>query len=352
MQHLQRRTHELSQWMMHARTLAVAEKGNLIILQHQLQHFLIGIAIAQQYSNIPPMPALFAAKTQHIRSSRFGLKPPCGCLDKLNPGRLGRGLLRKTKELLLDIFQSPRLETMRCRQTADAAFLPQFSGQQLQLLKGPVGTMENTRFTAIFLRAVSRIQRQRDMDMVRLLQQCSQDLLFLWIEKNESVYPDFRPGNKRCLRQPRCQFIQKIAGIIVAASHACGKAIIEQRQILQLILQTGITDLLCRRGKTLRYDAVALEFIHGLSQRGTKAALPRCPLKKTQLVLLCLQHTLQKQPAPDFRDTRLGGTTNIQQDLLGKAAKPEYLGPQKTAALRLHCRSELALDLIGHVLRQ
>ena len=81
-----------------------------------------------------------------------------------------RSLLRKTKELLLDIFQSPRLETMRCRQTADAAFLPQFSGQQLQLLKGPVGTMENTRFTAIFLRAVSRIQRQRDMDMVRLLQ--------------------------------------------------------------------------------------------------------------------------------------------------------------------------------------
>ena len=350
-QHLECRAHKFGERMVDARTLVVAKVRNAAVLKRQGEHVAVGGLVARQDGDIAPAQPLLAAQAHDVGSRRLHFQPPRRRLDERDARRPCLRYKGEGKRRSLDGGKRIALKAPPLLQTAHAHRNLHLLRQPPQLLQGLRLPIEETAL-ALHGRLVRRIERQRDMHILRLLEERCKNLSLLRIEEGEAVNPYLRPLQKARGRNLLGKRVEHVARIVVAPRHLLSVAAVDEREIRELPAQIIVSERRFRLQQGVAVDAVTAHLLHGSFQRLRKAALLRRTRKCLQAVAFFGEDALQQQPSAHARDARGCRTARLLQHMTREALEAEHETAHESLTRTRHHGGEAALCAIRRMFGQ
>ena len=200
---LERRAHELSERMMHGLPLAVDEHRDGMVVEHEAQELLIRCLVAHEHADVAPAQSRLAHEAQDVRRDSLDLDAAVRRLDDLH-ARAAVFLRHdgRTEQPALDRGERRRMETAggRLFRRLDGFDIHGCHAGALrnlrELVHRAVRAVEQPR-RMIFRVRETRRERQRHRHVAACCEQPCEHLLFLRVEEDEAVDPDFRALDER-----------------------------------------------------------------------------------------------------------------------------------------------------------
>ena len=350
-QHLEGRAHELGERMMDTLTLVVAKVRDAAVLKRQSEHVAIGSLVARQDGDVAPAQSLLAAQAHDVSSSRLHFQPSRRRLDKRDARRPCLRYEREGKRRALDGGERIALKAPPLLQAAHAHGNLHLLRQPPQLLQGLRLPIEETAL-ALHGRLIRRIERQRDMHILRFLEERRKNLSFLRIEEGEAVNPYLRPLQKARGRNLLGKRVEHVARIVVAPRHLLSVAAVDEREIRELPAQIIVSERRFRLRQGVAVDAVAAHLLHSSFQRLCKAALLRRTRECLQALSFFGEDAFQQQPSAHARDACGCRTARLLQYMTREALEAEHETAHKSLARTRHHSGEAALCTIRRMFGQ
>ena len=188
---------------MHGLPLAVDEHWDGVVVEHEAQELLIRCLVAHEHADVAPAEALLAHEAQDVRRDGLDLDAAVRRLDDLHAR--ARAILRhdgRTEQPALDGGERRRMEAAggRLFRRLDGFDVHGCHAGALrnlrELVHRAVRTVEQPR-RMIFRVRETRRERQRHRHVAACCEQPCEHLLFLRVEEDEAVDPDFRALDER-----------------------------------------------------------------------------------------------------------------------------------------------------------
>ena len=336
---------------MDARTLIVAKVRDAAVLKSQGEHVAVGGLVSRQDGDVAPAQPLLAAQAHDVGSRRLHFQPPRRRLDERDARRPCLRYEGEGKRRALDGGKRIALKAPPLLQTAHAHRNLHLLRQPPQLLQGLRLPIEEAAL-ALHGRLVRRIERQRDMHILRFLEERRKNLSFLRIEEGEAVNPYLRPLQKARGRNLLGKRVEHVARIVVAPRHLLSVAAVDEREIRELPAQIIVSERRFRLHQGVAVDAVAAHLLHSSFQRLCKAALLRRTRECLQALSFFGEDAFQQQPSAHARDACGCRTARLLQYMTRKALEAEHETAHKSLARTRHHSGEAALCAIRRMFGQ